>query len=52
MKRWEYRSFMFGPGDTMLKKLNELGAEGWEAFHFFRVGPSHTRVMLKREVPS
>lgn len=50
MTGWEYRTYLFEPGDTMLKKLNELGAEGWEIIRFEDYGSARVRVWFKRPV--
>jgi hypothetical protein len=51
MTRWEYRHYVFEAGEKMLDKLNQLGAEGWEAFHF-TYGKSGARVLFKRPKPT
>jgi len=35
--------------DKMLEQLNELGQDGWEAFHIISNTPETDRVFLKRE---
>lgn len=45
MIRWEYRHYVFEPGDKVLDILNRLGGEGWEAFHFANGG---NKVLFKR----
>lgn len=49
MIRWEYRIYVFEPRDDVLGKLNQLGAEGWEAFQFFTMDGARTRVLFKRQ---
>lgn len=50
MIRWEYRQFMFEPGDKLIDKLNQFGADGWEVFYFRDVGGGRTRALFKRSV--
>lgn len=52
MTGWEYRTYLFEPGEPKLDKFNELGAEGWEAFRFEvdYPGSARTRVWFKRPV--
>jgi hypothetical protein len=45
---WEYRHYVFEPGDKRLEILNRLGAEGWEAFYFTK---NDTTVLFKRQKP-
>lgn len=57
MKRWEYRSLVmeipiaYEEAPTLADKLNELGGEGWEAWHMF-FAASNVCVWLKREIIS
>lgn len=50
--RWEYRAEMlvgFG-GKFTMEKLNDLGAQGWEAVSaFYDTKHSQTYVLLKRQ---
>jgi len=50
MIRWEYRQFLFEHGDKMLDKLNQFGADGWEAFLFRDIGGGRMRVLFKRPI--
>jgi len=51
---WEYSHYLFEPGEKMMPKLNEMGAKGWEAFHFITEGQPNrgTRVLFKRPKPT
>jgi hypothetical protein len=46
--RWEYKSYLFEPNEKILDKLNQLGAEGWEAFRFSTTSQGAMRVLFKR----
>lgn len=51
MTRWEYKSYIFEAGDNVLDKMNQLGLEGWEAFHFPPPATSQrARVLFKRPI--
>lgn len=49
MIRWEYKTYLFEPGEKVLAKLNQLGADGWEAFRFTNTQGA-TRVLFKRQI--
>lgn len=51
MIRWEYKSYLFEPNEKLLAKLNQFGAEGWEAFHFVGRSQQGIRVLFKRQTP-
>ena len=50
MIRWEYRGYLFEPGDKIVEILNKMGAEGWEAFTTLFDGKGViTQLFLKRQ---
>jgi len=51
MTRWEYKSYLFESGDKLLERLNSMGNEGWEAFHFMHLDAGQLRVFFKRQHP-
>lgn len=60
MKRFEYKQELTDPGDGIVKKMNEVGAEGWEyCFHLqlmmqspLAAGPPQPKLLIvfKREL--
>jgi len=49
VRKIEYRHYLFEPGEKLVEKLNQLGADGWEAFHFM-TRKDGTLVLFKRPV--
>jgi hypothetical protein len=44
---WEYTTYKFEAGDSLVTVLNRFGEGGWEAFHFL----PDRRVVFKRPKP-
>jgi hypothetical protein len=47
---WEYKVFRFEAGDKIVERMNQFGAEGWEAFHFAQRRDNSTHVLFKRQI--
>ena len=53
MDKWEYKAIKgrnYRPDDEVIKELNELGKEGWEAFMGSLLEGFMLSVYLKRKI--
>lgn len=51
MKKWEYTFALIDPLDDPCIEINQLGAEGWEAFAYWPENKeNHGGFYLRREV--